>query len=293
MNDSYKITSRSRERFWKRLLLYIEKVLYRSDPEAGRRAVSIFASPIYGSSEVEWFVPSEIFGFKPQIRKLSEYDQNVQQEITQRLIGIIEDLRNRAMKAAEDPESAEQKVLISYLYDPYRFYKYGCALEFNPEEDIYVINDHDPIIAGWGLKDKSADSAAGQIFYKVHSCEPEQKIRSFTRSTAANRSRRWMQTELSLKLYSRRKKHSMRKKQRPPLSVLFQKIMSKVFRRTVPRMRPSAVPPRIPWNTVSSLPAGLMTHFTPKKMKTATAVTSVIKNLTTAEVPAGSAALFS
>ena len=131
MNDSYKITSRSRERFsvlgsmgfplsesgcWKRLLLYIEKVLYRSDPEAGRRAVSIFASPIYGSSEIEWFVPSEIFGFKPQIRKLSEYDQNVQQEITQRLIGIIEDLRNRAMKAAEDPESAEQKVLISYLY---------------------------------------------------------------------------------------------------------------------------------------------------------------------------------
>ena len=191
MNDSYKITSRSRERFsvlgsmgfplsesgcWKRLLLYIEKVLYRSDPEAGRRAVSIFASPIYGSSEIEWFVPSEIFGFKPQIRKLSEYDQNVQQEITQRLIGIIEDLRNRAMKAAEDPESAEQKVLISYLYDPYRFYKYGCALEFNPEEDIYVINDHDPIIAGWGLKDKSADSAAGQIFYKVHSCEPEQKM---------------------------------------------------------------------------------------------------------------------
>ena len=187
MNDSYKITSRSRERFsvlgsmgfplsesgcWKKLLLYIEKVLYRSDPEAGRRAVSIFASPIYGSSEVEWFVPSEIFGFKPQIRKLSEYDQNVQQEITQRLIGIIEDLRNRAMKAAEDPESAEQKVLISYLYDPYRFYK----LEFNPEEDIYVINDHDPIIAGWGLNDKSADSAACQIFYRVHSCEPEQKM---------------------------------------------------------------------------------------------------------------------
>ena len=101
---------------------------------------------------------------------------NMIRMFSRRLIGIIEDLRNRAMKAAEDPESAEQKVLISYLYDPYRFYKYGCALEFNPEEDIYVINDHDPIIAGWGLKDKSADSAAGQIFYKVHSCEPEQKM---------------------------------------------------------------------------------------------------------------------
>ncbi len=197
MNTDYKITSHSLSKFkilgsygyplndndcWKRVLTFISRVLYRDSPEDARRAMGIFAIPMYGHKEIEWYVPTEIYGYKPKIKKLTDYDNDKQEEFSNQLICIIGNIRTRAYRLLNEKKVSnkafdDQRLYISFVYDDTRDYKYGCALSFDDQNDIYVINDMYPIIAGWGLKNLSKKNQ-NSIFYRTYDKEfDEEKLK--------------------------------------------------------------------------------------------------------------------
>lgn len=190
MNTNYKITSHSLKEYkvlgsygyplndnecWKRLLLFISRVLYKDEPEAARRAEAIFALPLYGSREIEWYVPTEFYGYNPKISSLSDYDPERRRELSSELAGIIENIRERAYRLLCANKQAkktfdDQRLYLSFIYDEDREYRYGCALSFDDQRDIYVINDQYPVIAGWGLRNLSVNTGKS-VFYQTYSSD--------------------------------------------------------------------------------------------------------------------------
>ena len=123
----------------KKLKNFIIEQLYPDDPDGWRAALSVFAVPVWNRFETVWYAPQEIVGFAPKIRRFSEYSTVQQNVFKCRLYEVLQDLSSRA--GAFTAVTGEQRLLVSCLSDPY----------FDPEKDLYVINDRNPVIIRWGV----------------------------------------------------------------------------------------------------------------------------------------------
>ena len=134
----------------KKLKNFIIEQLYPDDPDGWRAALSVFAVPVWNRFETVWYAPQEIVGFAPKIRKFSEYSTVQQNHIFKcRLYEVLQDLSSRA--GAFTAVTGEQRLLVSCLSDPAGVFGLGRAMYFDPEKDLYVINDRNPVIIRWGV----------------------------------------------------------------------------------------------------------------------------------------------
>lgn len=133
----------------KKLKNFIIEQLYPDDPDGWRAALSVFVVPVWNRFETVWYAPQEIVGFAPKIRRFSEYS-TVQQNIFKcRLYEVLQDLSSRA--GAFTAVTGEQRLLVSCLSDPSGVFGLGRAMYFDPEKDLYVITDRNPVIIRWGV----------------------------------------------------------------------------------------------------------------------------------------------
>ena len=109
----------------------------------------MFAVPVWNRFETVWYAPQEIVGFAPKIRRFSEYSTVQQNVFKCRLYEVLQDLSSRA--GAFTAVTGEQRLLVSCLSDPYGVFGFGRAMYFDPEKDLYVINDRNPVIIRWGV----------------------------------------------------------------------------------------------------------------------------------------------
>ena len=190
MNTNYLITSHSLREYkvlgasgyslrdyWERFIRFISRELYRDEQDKAKSVEAIFSCPIFGNNKIEWYVP-DIYGYNPKISKLSEYDTELRDVIRGELIKKIKSIRQRAIKYLTDRKGKKNSIdrdslFLSYLYDESRDYEYGCALFFE-ENNVYVINDQYPVIAGWGIK-RIADKDDEDIFYQKYISDLEIK----------------------------------------------------------------------------------------------------------------------
>ena len=133
----------------KKLKNFIIEQLYPDDPDGWRAALSVFAVPVWNRFETVWYAPQEIVGFAPKIRRFSEYSTVQQNVFKCRLYEVLQDLSSRA--GAFTAVTGEQRLLVSCLSDPYGVFGFGRAMYFDPEKDLYVINDRNPVIIRWGV----------------------------------------------------------------------------------------------------------------------------------------------
>ena len=131
-----------------KLRKFIIDQLYPADPDGWRAALSVFAVPVWNSIETEWYVPREISGYAPKIRKMQEYSAVQQHALRCRLCAVLDDLRSRAGSFAAVTE--EQRLLVSCLSDPSGVFGLGRAVYFDPDRDLYVVNDSVPVVVRWG-----------------------------------------------------------------------------------------------------------------------------------------------
>ena len=106
----------------KKLKNFIIEQLYPDDPDGWRAALSVFAVPVWNRFETVWYAPQEIVGFAPKIRRFSEYSTVQQNVFKCRLYEVLQDV-----------------------------FGLGRAMYFDPEKDLYVINDRNPVIIRWGV----------------------------------------------------------------------------------------------------------------------------------------------
>ena len=132
----------------KKLKNFIIEQLYPDDPDGWRAALSVFAVPVWNRFETVWYAPQEIVGFAPKIRRFSEYSTVQQNVFKCRLYEVLQDLSSRA--GAFTAVTGEQRLLVSCLSDPSGVFGFGRAMYFDPEKDLYVINDRNPVIIRWG-----------------------------------------------------------------------------------------------------------------------------------------------
>ena len=132
-----------------KLRKFIIEQLYPADPDGWRAALSVFAVPVWNRFETVWYAPQEIVGFAPKIRRFSEYSTVQQNVFKCRLYEVLQDLSSRA--GAFTAVTGEQRLLVSCLSDPYGVFGFGRAMYFDPEKDLYVINDRNPVIIRWGV----------------------------------------------------------------------------------------------------------------------------------------------
>ena len=109
----------------------------------------MFAVPVWNRFETVWYAPQEIVGFAPKIRRFSEYSTVQQNVFKCRLYEVLQDLSSRA--GAFTAVTGEQRLLVSCLSDPAGVFGLGRAMYFDPEKDLYVINDRNPVIIRWGV----------------------------------------------------------------------------------------------------------------------------------------------
>ena len=133
----------------KKLKNFIIEQLYPDDPDGWRAALSVFAVPVWNRFETVWYAPQEIVGFAPKIRRFSEYSTVQQNVFKCRLYEVLQDLSSRA--GAFTAVTGEQRLLVSCLSDPAGVFGLGRAMYFDPEKDLYVINDRNPVIIRWGV----------------------------------------------------------------------------------------------------------------------------------------------
>ena len=133
----------------KKLKNFIIEQLYPDDPDGWRAALSVFAVPVWNRFETVWYAPQEIVGFAPKIRRFSEYGTVQQNVFKCRLYEVLQDLSSRA--GAFTAVTGEQRLLVSCLSEPYGVFGFGRAMYFDPEKDLYVINDRNPVIIRWGV----------------------------------------------------------------------------------------------------------------------------------------------
>ena len=133
----------------KKLKNFIIEQLYPDDPDGWRAALSVFAVPVWNRFETVWYAPQEIVGFAPKIRRFSEYGTVQQNVFKCRLYEVLQDLSSRA--GAFTAVTGEQRLLVSCLSDPAGVFGFGRAMYFDPEKDLYVINDRNPVIIRWGV----------------------------------------------------------------------------------------------------------------------------------------------
>ena len=133
----------------KKLKNFIIEQLYPDDPDGWRAALSVFAVPVWNRFETVWYAPQEIVGFAPKIRRFSEYSTVQQNVFKCRLYEVLQDLSSRA--GAFTAVTGEQCLLVSCLSDPAGVFGLGRAMYFDPEKDLYVINDRNPVIIRWGV----------------------------------------------------------------------------------------------------------------------------------------------
>ena len=133
----------------KKLKNFIIEQLYPDDPDGWRAALSVFAVPVWNRFETVWYAPQEIVGFAPEIRRFSEYSTVQQNVFKCRLYEVLQDLSSRA--GAFTAVTGEQRLLVSCLSDPAGVFGLGRAMYFDPEKDLYVINDRNPVIIRWGV----------------------------------------------------------------------------------------------------------------------------------------------
>ena len=133
----------------KKLENFIIEQLYPDDPDGWRAALSVFAVPVWNRFETVWYAPQEIVGFAPKIRRFSEYSTVQQNVFKCRLYEVLHDLSSRA--GAFTAVTGEQRLLVSCLSDPAGVFGLGSAMYFDPEKDLYVINDRNPVIIRWGV----------------------------------------------------------------------------------------------------------------------------------------------
>ena len=133
----------------KKLKNFIIEQLYPDDPDGWRAALSVFAVPVWNRFETVWYAPQEIVGFAPKIRRFSEYSTVQQNVFKCRLYEVLHDLSSRA--GAFTAVTGEQRLLVSCLSDPAGVFGLGSAMYFDPEKDLYVINDRNPVIIRWGV----------------------------------------------------------------------------------------------------------------------------------------------
>ena len=144
----------------KKLKNFIIEQLYPDDPDGWRAALSVFAVPVWNRFETVWYAPQEIVGFAPEIRRFSEYSTVQQNVFKCRLYEVLQDLSSRA--GAFTAVTGEQRLLVSCLSDPAGVFGLGRAMYFDPEKDLYVINDRNPVpgddFASEGAKFSSSGS---------------------------------------------------------------------------------------------------------------------------------------
>ena len=133
----------------KKLKNFIIEQLYPDDPDGWRAALSVFAVPVWNRFETVWYAPQEIVGFAPKIRRFSGYSTVQQNVFKCRLYEVLQDLSSRA--GAFTAVTGEQRLLVSCLSDPSGVFGLGRAMYFDPEKDLYVINDRNPVIIRWGV----------------------------------------------------------------------------------------------------------------------------------------------
>ena len=133
----------------KKLKNFIIEQLYPDDPDGWRAALSVFAVPVWNRFETVWYAPQEIVGFAPKIRRFSEYSTVQQNVFKCRLYEVLQDLSSKA--GAFTAVTGEQRLLVSCLSDPAGVFGLGRAMYFDPEKDLYVINDRNPVIIRWGV----------------------------------------------------------------------------------------------------------------------------------------------
>ena len=133
----------------KKLKNFIIEQLYPDDPDGWRAALSVFAVPVWNRFETVWYAPQEIVGFAPKIRRFLEYSTVQQNVFKCRLYEVLQDLSSRA--GAFTAVTGEQRLLVSCLSDPSGVFGFGRAMYFDPEKDLYVINDRNPVIIRWGV----------------------------------------------------------------------------------------------------------------------------------------------
>ena len=109
----------------------------------------MFVVPVWNRFETVWYAPQEIVGFAPKIRRFSEYSTVQQNVFKCRLYEVLQDLSSRA--GAFTAVTGEQRLLVSCLSDPAGVFGLGRAMYFDPEKDLYVINDRNPVIIRWGV----------------------------------------------------------------------------------------------------------------------------------------------
>ena len=139
----------------KKLKNFIIEQLYPDDPDGWRAALSVFAVPVWNRFETVWYAPQEIVGFAPKIRRFSEYSTVQQNVFKCRLYEVLQDLSSRA--GAFTAVTGEQCLLVSCLSDPAGVFGLGRAMYFDPEKDLYVINDRNPVIIRWGVISESGN----------------------------------------------------------------------------------------------------------------------------------------
>ena len=138
-----------------KLRKFIIDQLYPDDLDGWRAALSVFAVPVWNSIETEWYVPREISGYAPKIRKMQEYSAVQQHALRCRLCAVLDDLRTRAGSFAAVTQ--EQRLLVSCLSDPSGVFGFGRAVYFAPDRDLYVVNDSVPVVVRWGVVTAGTD----------------------------------------------------------------------------------------------------------------------------------------
>ena len=138
-----------------KLRKFIIEQLYPDDPDGWRAALSVFAVPVWNRFETVWYAPQEIVGFAPKIRRFSEYSTVQQNVFKCRLYEVLQDLSSRA--GAFTAVTGEQRLMVSCLSEPSGIFGFGRAVYFDPDRDLYVVNDSVPVVVRWGVVTAGTD----------------------------------------------------------------------------------------------------------------------------------------